>query len=197
MTTSVIATHPWQDTLNRLLWAAGFGLQLGLLVALVVRRLWRRCPAFTLLVAFYIVRTAVLYGLARHLAAAPYALLYEGLSWLDLLLQLAVAVEIALAAVRQWGRRVGGRVLGAPMLSGAMLGMVAFAVCGAWLAPALLKAPARIPVYRGQIFISCLMILLFGWTLWLQASRTARRIAGGLAVYGLASLTSQAARDYS
>ncbi len=183
----------YHEEFNRGLWAAGLLLQLALLIALLVRKQARRFPVFTVLLAFYLVRTSLLYALAGHMSSGEIALLNDGLSSLDLLLQLMVAAEIAQHLVSGkcgvsgkggWNWRHG--VLG--------FGILGLAIGAGWLAGFVYRASPRVSVDRGQVFSSCVMILLFGCALWSRASGPVRRIVEGFALYGLVSLLAQAGR---
>lgn len=182
--------HTTQEILNRCLWLAGLLLQAALLVALVTRREARRFPAFTLLIVFYTARTTLLYALSGHVAAAAYGLLYGGLSWIDLALQMLVAAEIVWYIVRQrdgWTWRVGG----------ILLLLLALAGWASWLAGIMIRPYPRIPVDRGQIFTSCFMLLLLVWVWWRSTFGPARRIVEGFALYGLVILLSEPARIHA
>ena len=80
--------------LNLCLWLAGLALQAFLLVVLFRRKLVLRVPVFSFLIAFYVVRAAVLYVLSPRMAPPDYSHLYSVLSLADLCLQILVAVEI-------------------------------------------------------------------------------------------------------
>src|SRR5579875_1804035 len=88
--------HPAQATLNTIVWLFSAALQLALFAALFGRRLARRVPIFTTLIGFYLARSILLFLIFGHIDLATYHALYDDLQIVDLLLQAAVAIEIAI-----------------------------------------------------------------------------------------------------
>ncbi|HEY0757934.1 MAG TPA: hypothetical protein VGD59_01625 [Acidisarcina sp.] len=176
-----------QAKVNTWVWALGVAMQSTLLMALIVRRLPRRIPVFTLLIAFYLVRSAVLFGSSGHVSRAALAAIYNGLSLADLMLQIAVAAEIAVLAMRQRGGLTLGR-------SGALLGLLAVAASIGWAAGLRWQTRGRVSLDRGQIALAVLFVLLFVWGSAVGASGLVRRQMEGFALYSGISLASQVER---
>lgn len=177
--------HPYHELLNRTLWAAGLLLQCTLLFLLARRDRFRALPIFTALIAFYTVRTTLLYTLARHMAGPSFAMLKDLLSFTDLLLQLALAAEIAHHLLRRrggWNRRS----------TSVLIALVGLAASAGWFAGFLLRSAPRIPIDRAQVFTSCLMLLLYAWSVWLITFGPVERILKGFALYGFIGLLAQA-----
>ncbi len=160
---------------NNALWGVSLVLQLGLLALVVSRGLARRVVSFTVLVAFYPVRSLVLFALGGRLAPASYVQVYDALAVLGLVLQLAVAAQICAKLVRlRWG----------------WWGAVAVVV-GAWVSSVGVVAVAGrspVPVDRMEAFCSGVMVLLCGWAWMGGAPRVVRVIVAGLAAYGVVDL---------
>jgi hypothetical protein len=164
------------------LWAVSLVLQ-GLLLAILIGRAWaRRVPVFTVLIAFYIVRSVALFALPGHLKPGPFAGLYDAFSLADVVLQLAVTAEIALAAARQYGEE------GRDRLARALLLLLA-GVLAAVLATALLPSRGPAPVDRGSVLAAFLMLLLWLWMTVERLRGPARRVAEGFAAYGAVAIT--------
>lgn len=177
-------------TVNLLLWSVGVALQAALLVGLFLRGMVRRFPLFSLLIAFYMARSVLLYFLAGHIGWAAYGDLYRVLSWADLALQLLVLAEIAAGILRGsglWSR-----------LRGLKAGLAAFATIAASVALAA-ELPSRGPllVDRGSVFTALLMLLLLPWTLIAGTRGTVRRIVEGLAAYGLVAVVATLLRSHA
>jgi hypothetical protein len=181
------------STANLFVWAAGLILQLVLSVALFVRGIARRFPVFASLIVFYVVRSVLLFALFSFVTRDAYAQLYDILSWTDLLLQILLALEIALAILRE----SGGWDSVSPRR--AAIGMVlAFIACAVALGvAALLPAPGRVPVDRGAAFAAVLMLFLLAWAISLRLSGTPRRIVEGFALYGVAGVAIGLERSYA
>jgi len=177
--------------INNSLWIVSLLLQCSLLALLFGRGLNRRIPTFTLLLAFYPLRSAVLYFLAAgHLAPAAYAVTYNGLSIVDLLLQMLVAVEIAAHLIRA----AGGFSLRRGFL---MLLLAGCALAATFIATRLLPANAPLPPDRLQMFNSLTMILLCVWAFSRPVSALSRRVTLGFAFYGIFGLLTTAARTFA
>ena len=165
------------------LWAISLALQCSLLAILVLRRSARRLPVFTLLIAFYIVRSVALFVLPGHLKPASFAQLFDFFSLVDVLLQLAVAGEIAFAAARQYGDAERDR------LSRVLLLLLA-GVLAAVLATALMPSRGPAPVDRGSVLAAFLMLLLWLWMTVERRGGPARRVVEGFAAYGAVAIVS-------
>lgn len=171
-------------------WIAGLGLQSALLFFLFRRRLVFQVPVFSLLIAFYLVRAGVLFGLYSHLARDDYNELYNALSTFDLVLQILVATEITVKILRSGkvATKNHGLKLAAMILAG-----VALAITAAALVP--LRGP--LPVDRGMVFITIGAILLVIWMAVARLRGMPRRIAEGFALYGLAGIFAAFERSYA
>jgi hypothetical protein len=171
--------------------ALGLLLQSSLLALLFTRRIARRLPFFATLLAFYLIRSALLFTLSGHIDSDAYTDLYNGLSVLDLLLQLIVAIEIAVRLTRV----SGGFATRRDMLF--VLPCLAFGAT--WLTCQMLPIVTRLPPDRLQLFNWFALLLLGIWSLTLPthdppALSLLRRVSVGLAVYGLLGVGATIAR---
>jgi hypothetical protein len=173
--------------ISLLLWCFGLALQLLLLALLFRRGLARRFPVMTGLLGFYVLRSLLLYALLRFSARDVYQAWYDALSLADIALQVALAAEIAVAALRQRGGWSGRRGAVAALVSGAVL------AAAATLA-SLLPARGVVPVDRGSAFSSLLLVLVFVWIAALRARGPALRIGAGFSVYGVVAVAAAVAR---
>jgi hypothetical protein len=174
--------------INHWLWTAGLALQCLLLIALLVRGIAPRFPIFTLLIAFYATRSALLFGLFGHVAPATYRTIYNGLSPADIFLQLMVAGELGFRGLQKrgwsWPRRA------------ALPGLIVLAAAAvAWSVAIAVPARGPVPLDRGVVFTSAVMLLLFPWMIWLKAPRLPRTIAAGFAFYSAISLMAAVERS--
>jgi hypothetical protein len=175
-------------TFNDTLWLLGQLLQWGLLAVCIGRGLFRRLPCFLALIGFYALRAALLLLFLKRLDHTLYAETYQALSLAALLLQLAVAVEIALHLIHRPVRFLKPALVLLPV--------------AAWLAAMLfwqsLPVHSRVPPDRLQIFASTLMILLcvltFIATAAVRSLAILRTVMAGFAVYALMDLVSTAGR---
>ncbi|WP_263384138.1 hypothetical protein [Granulicella arctica] len=90
------------------LWGTGFVLNAALLLVLIYKRRYRTVPWFTLWVASQSLYTIVLFGAFRFSSKHVYAVAYWSCDFLDVLLQLAVILEIAGIVLRRSKRWVSG-----------------------------------------------------------------------------------------
>jgi hypothetical protein len=166
--------------INHSLLALGLILQCSLLALLFTRRLARSLPIFTLLIAFYLLRSVLLLTLFGHIDSDFYAVTYNTLAAVDLVLQLLLAVEIAARLVRAAGGWATHR--------GALLTLPCLAlVATLWLTQAL-PAQTRVPPDRLQLFNWFLAVLLCLWAISLRKTAPAatlllRRLLLGLGAY--------------
>lgn len=177
-----------QFSINTLIWIVSVALELWLIVALFSRGVARRHPVFTALIGFYLVRSVLLYVVFNHIALNTYHTLYDDLQIVDLSLQAAVAIEIAIHLIRNQTGRWRQSI--------APVALLALAILCTALATTLLPAHAPIPADRAQLFFSFLMILLFAWSQTIPATLT-RNIAAGFALYGIADLSASFGRTYA
>ena len=171
--------------LNLVLWALGLLLPGTLLLLLVSRGLASDLPWFAGLLAFYILRSAALYFLFGHVASAVYGGLYLGLSLADIVLQLAVMLELAPAILPRLSALGRAGLLSALVLAAAAL---AFAVT----LPLPSHSPA--PPDRAILFTGFLVLLLLLASRLSAANRIQERILGGLAVTDGAAAVAQLGR---
>jgi hypothetical protein len=176
-----------QSAINNSLWTLSLILQIALVVSLFARHIARRVPCFTALLIFYPLRAALLFILFGHLTPADYATLYSTLSYIDLVLQAIVAIEIAHHLIRELG--------GITLLRATLLFLL-LALCSGATALVLAKLPAHAPIPpdRVQTFLSFLMLALFVWTIATSRSTILRPITLGLALYASVSLFAQTGR---
>ncbi|MGC2638708.1 MAG: hypothetical protein WA294_16110 [Acidobacteriaceae bacterium] len=175
-------------SLSVILWSVGLVLQLTLLTMLFVRRAARRVPIFTLLIAFYIARSVALFFLPGVISHATYASLYENLGLVDTVLQIGVAIEIAVTALRQYDRWSRERIVKISLLM--MTGVVA-----ALFVAVLLPSRGRAPIDRGTVFPALLMVLLFVWMATARLGGPSRRIVEGFAAYGAVAIAANVVRN--
>ncbi len=168
------------------LWAAGFVLNAALLSVLLYKRRYRVLPWFTLFIAGGCAYTIALFLGFRFGSKHLYAIIYWACDFIDLLLQVAVVLEIAKIVLQRSGRWVEGARLrltimgaSAPVIAGVM---------------ALLMKPAaetRLDeIYaRGSLFATMLVFLLFvavvtaSFQLGLGWRNFAMRVSYGLVVW--------------
>jgi len=180
---------PAQTTINTLLLTLSAAVELTLLVALFSRGIVRRAPVFTVLIAFYLVRSVLLYAIFHHMNVASYHALYDSLQLTGLVVEAAVAIEIAVHLARSRAEQT--------LLNGlAPVALLALAVLCTALATMLLPEHAPIPTDRAELFFSFLMVLLFAWSL-ATPVMLARNIAAGFALYSIADLSSSFGRTYA
>ena len=175
-------------SINLVLWSVSLALQIILLAVLFVRRVAGRAPLFTFLLAFYVVRSVLTYVLSAHMGRASYYNLSEDLAVADTVLQILVAIEIAVAALRQQSEKAGSRaVMTAFLLMAGVLAAIFLTV--------LLPARGRVPIDRGTVFTSILMVLLYVWMAVARLGGPARRIVEGFAAYGVVAILANVARN--
>lgn len=146
------------STTATLLWAAGFVLNAVLLFVLLYKRSYRIVPWFTTWIGFGCLYTIALFCVYRLSSKHVYAVLYWSGAFVDLLLQVAVVLEIAGNVLRRSGRWV----------TGARARLVAVGVAAPLVAlvMALLMHPAaesRLDAWsaRASLFTTILVFLLF------------------------------------
>ena len=183
---------PSRLTINRTLWATGLALQCALAVAVFRRGIARRFPCFTALICFYPLRAALLFVLAGRVDAEVYNPLFSALAFTEVLLQVAIAVELMLRINQEMGaeqRTTAGRRWVALLI------LLGFAGGLTWLV--LRFTPVRAPVDRVQVFVWFLMIAPFVVTLKYARSVNPVRIAAGFAVFSLIQLAGSFGRAHA
>ncbi len=139
------------------------------------------------LLFFYIVRSSLLFGLFHHISRTTYATFYSDLSLLDIILQIALAVELSLAILRCGSKSRLPRGLLITLLL-----LLAAVFTGALAA--VLPAHSPVPADRGILFAGFLFLLLFAWSLFVKLTPWRRSVLIGLAVIGGSSILSQSAK---
>ena len=175
-----------------LVWAAGFTLEILLLVVLVTRHRATTFPIFTTLIAFNIVRAVVLYPLAmRGTNTHSYYVAYFAFAILDFALQSAITYELASHVFRPTG-------VWAPDVRKAFLILTVASFTVAVVLACISSPPEKtllgMLLDRGNLFSSALQCELFIGMIALSV--TARlpwkthvaRIAQGLGFYSLIGL---------
>lgn len=125
--------------LDNLLWAAGFLGNGLLLTVLLIRRRARHFPCFAAFIAGSLLRTAILFGLARHYVAHTYFIAYWSLAILvDVVLQVAVVYETAGHVFRPLGhwapdaRRGMSLIIAGSLLVASLLTALAVPASSLW-----------------------------------------------------------------
>ncbi len=141
-----------------LLWAVSFVLNAALLFVLLYRKRYRVVPWFTAWIAFESVYTIACFIAFRFGSKALYKEVYWSCAFIELLLEIAVVLEIAATVLRRSGRWIeGARVR--LLVAGAVAPAVAFLM--AWfMTPA---AETKLDAWdaRASLFTTLLICLLF------------------------------------
>ena len=183
--------HPSRLATNTTIWTLGFVLQCALVFVAFRRGVARRFPIFGSMLVFYPIRAALLFGLsgfglwAPHIHGGVAGSLYAALSFVDVLLQLMVAVELALHLIRGIGGWTGLRALLCFL-------PLAAACVFTWITHFLL--PSRITANGLQIFAWFALLVLVGAVLKYSRYYNLTRISAGLAVLSLMQLSALAGR---
>lgn len=190
---------PSRLAINRALWATGLALQCALAVEVFRRGIARRFPCFTALICFYPLRAGLLFLLASRIDADVYNPLFSALAFTEILLQVAVAVELlwrvnretdaqeASAKETSVDRRKSRRRVGLALL-------ILLGVAGSLTWLVLRFTPARAPADRVQVFLWFVMIALFAAALKYARSANPVRIAAGFAAFSLIQLAASFGR---
>lgn len=170
---------------NLIVWSAGLGLQILLLLVLALRGMAGRLWSFTVLLGIYVARSLLLFALFGHIGRESYALLYETAGWTDIALRILLFAEIAMPLARGEERGLNDRTKRALLL---LLGIILAAAAAGAL-------PSRGPVFidRGSVFASLLMVLLVLFRG--RLSSFACRVAGGMALYGAVAIAADLVRS--
>jgi hypothetical protein len=183
---------PSRLTINRTLWATGLALQCALAVAVFRRGIARRFPCFATLICFYPLRALLLFVLAGRVDADVYNPLFSALAFVEILLQVAIAVELIWRINREMGAESPNST---QRRSVALLIFLGLAVGLTWLV--LRFTPARAPVDRVQVFVWFLMIAPFFVALKYARSVNLIRIAAGFAAFSLIQLAASFGRAHA
>jgi hypothetical protein len=184
---------------DRLFWVLCFCGHCILLVTLIVRRRVATLPVFTSFIVMNIVRTVVLYVTLGYGSKDQYFYAYWSLAILDVVLQFALAYELAAHVFRPlgvWAPDVRQSFIG---MAGASL-LIAFGLT--WLAAPPTHTLRLAIVLRGDFFASVLLSELFvamialSVTLGLPWRTHVARVAQGIGIFALTGLLTDAARTY-
>jgi hypothetical protein len=183
---------PSRLTINRTLWATGLALQCALAVAVFRSGIARRFPCFAALICFYPLRAGLLFVLAGRVDADVYNPLFSALAFTEILLQVAIAVELIWRINREMGTESRSS---AERRWVALLIFTGLAGALTWLV--LRFTPARAPVDRVQVFVWFLMIAPFAVALKYGRSVNPMRIAAGFAAFSLIQLAASFGRAHA
>lgn len=144
--------------LDTLLWAAGFIFNAALLFILIVKRRFRTVPWFTAWMGFELCFTITLFVTLRVGSKHTYTVLYWSGAFVDLLLQLAVVLEIAGIVFRRDGRWVSGAGVRV-----AIMGLLAPVIAGlmAWQMTPAAASPLDAWDSRASLFTTVVICILF------------------------------------
>jgi hypothetical protein len=176
--------------INDLFWTIGLLLQCSLLVLVFLRGFARRLPLFCGLLMFYILRSALLFALFGKIDPAAYASTYEGLTLVDLALQLMITGELALRLTRAAGRHGLRR-------SSVLALLPAFALAATLLLAHAMPSHSPVPFDRVQAFIWTSMILLGALALAWPATDLRRRLALGFGFFGIVGIAASIERLFA
>ncbi len=184
---------------DRLFWVLSFLGNCGLLAVLLSRRKLSVLPIFTLLIATNIARTIILFFTLRYGSADQYFYTYWILAFVDTLLQLALAYELATHVFQPLGAW-------APDVRKSLMTLIFLSLLAAggltWLAVPPTETFRLAVVIRGDFFSSALMTELFvvmialSVTFGLPWRSHVSRIAQGYGVFCLVGIITDAAHGY-
>ena len=162
-------------------------LQVWLLFLLFRGRLASQVVLLSALLCFYIVRSSLLFGLSHYISRTAFETLYSWLSLLDIILQIAVAVELSLAILRS-----GSKLL----LRLSLLIPLCFLIAAAFARAltAVLPTHSPVPADRGVLFTGFLFLLLLAWSVSVRLTPWRRSVFIGLAVIGGSGILSQSVK---
>lgn len=141
-----------------MLWAAGFVLNAVLLSVLLYKRRYRIVPWFTAWIGCGCVYTLALFVSYRFGSKGVYALIYWSSDFIDLLLQIAVILEIAAIVLQRSGRWVEGARMRLSIM-GATAPLVALGM--AWFMKPAAETNLDAWAARTSLFTTVLVLLLF------------------------------------
>ena len=162
-------------------------LQVWLLYLLFRRRMASQVVMLSSLLFFYMVRSTLLFGLSHHISRTAFETLYSWLSLLDIMLQIAVAVELSLAILRSGSKSLLPRGLLIPFCF-----LLAAAFTRALTA--VLPTYSPVPADRGILFTGFLFLLLLAWSLSVRLTPWRRSVLIGFAAIGGSGILSQSAK---
>ncbi|HEY6377034.1 MAG TPA: hypothetical protein VIX90_16055 [Edaphobacter sp.] len=179
--------HASRTPLSILIWAVSLLLQATLFISLFSRRIAGYTPFFANLVAFYFVRSLLFLLLLGHISASSYSRLYSFFLWIELLVQLCVAVDLTRWLVRTHGGWIRSNII-TPIV------MVAVSAISAYLI-AELTPHGEVPIDRGTVFFSFYMVFFWLWTFTFHEHvSNGLVLTQGFAIYGLINIVSNIGR---
>lgn len=185
--------------LDLILWALSLAVHCILFTVLLVRRRAAIFPIFTTWIASNIARTIILYFTLHHGSSEQYFYAYWTLAIVDVVLQAAVAYELARHVFQPlgvWAQDIRRSFLALTIAS------VLVAAALTWLATPATRTIRLAIVIRGNFFTSALMTELFvamialSVTVGLPWRTHTARLAQGLGVYSILGIVIAAAHSY-
>ncbi len=140
------------------LWATGFVLNAVLLIVLLSKRRYRTVPWFTLWIASQSLYTIALFGAFRLSSKHVYGIVYWSCDFLDVVLQLAVILEVAAIVLRRrerWVSGAGSRLI----LTGTIALFIALGM--AWSMHPAAGSELDALFARASVFTTVLVFLMF------------------------------------
>ena len=186
--------------LDRLLWVLSLVGHCILLAVLLIRRRAATFPIFTSLIAFNILRTVILFFTLSFGSSESYFYTYWTLAFVDVVLQLGVAYELASHVFRPleaWAPDLRRSVVAAMGVASILI-----ATGLTWLATPPTRTLRLAITIRGNLFASALMGELFvamialSVTVGLPWRTHVARLAQGLGVYSIFGIVTEAAHTY-
>ncbi len=182
------------SVLDNALWAAGLLGHAALLVVLLVRKRWRGLPVFTMLIAFEVARTCLLFLVLKDGSAHQYFLCYWGTGFLDYVFQLALIYELARIALRPTGTWI--RDARTAFIFWSALGLLVAAAFGMLLHPPEWKGlglwDLRVTVFTSMLTCEVFLSMSFAASrLGLRQGRYEVAIGQGIGFWALTSLLEQ------
>lgn len=171
-----------------LMWSVSLLLQLTLFVSLFSRGVARVAPFFTNFVGFYLLRSALLFLLLNYISVPSYSWLYHLGLFLDIFVELGVALELTLHLVRAHGGWTPRNII-IPII------FLCAAAVGTYLTMRL--TPENLmPVDQPILFFSYDMLLLWGWSFFVrESSVVVRSISQGFAIYSTINIIANIGRN--
>jgi hypothetical protein len=191
---------PSRLNVNRALWAAGLALQFALAIEVFRRGIARRFPCFAALICFYPLRAVLLFVLAGRIDADIYNPLFSALAFAEILLQIAVVVELLWRVdrgIEAQKTSVERRTPSRRGWPGLLALFVLLGVAGGLTWLVLKFTPARTPVDRVQVFVWFVMIALVAIAAKYARSANPVRIAAGFAAFSLIQLAALFGRGHA
>lgn len=178
--------NPFRQAANTTILTLGLVLQCALAYVVFRRGVARRFPFFAALLVFQPARSALLFGLSGHIDSSLASSLYAVLSFIDVALQIMVAVELLLRLIRGLGGWTRLRAL-------LCLALLCAASVFTWGALALV--PHRVFNNRLQLFAWFVLLALFGAVFRGSKSPNLTRISAGFSVFSLMQFLALAGRS--